>query len=164
MHFFRETWTCNVWTMMTISKLSQHNQFPTRLANQFPSGNWSIISVFDCRRLCTVLSMLRKDGTTVLRLIFETVQVRNPSWNPVCGLSEMKTVSFRLCAWFTSMISCQRVVTLHLANMSLKALTICMSGGSGSHECSNSVAHKSLKPTISTLEHGVDSRSASQNT
>ena len=35
---------------------------------------------------------------------------------------------------------------------------------SGSHECSNSVAHKSLKPTISTLEHGVDSRSASQNT
>ena len=34
---------------------------------------------------------------------------------------------------------------------------------SGSHECSNSVAHKSLKPTISTLEHGTDLRSVSQN-
>ena len=28
------------------------------------------------------------------------------SWNPVCGLSEMKTVSFMPCAWFASMISC----------------------------------------------------------
>ena len=37
MRFFRETWTSNVWTMMTmmtISKLSQHNQFPTHSANQ----------------------------------------------------------------------------------------------------------------------------------
>ena len=32
------------------------------------------------------------------------------SWNPACGLSEMKTVSFMLCAWFTSMISCWRAV------------------------------------------------------
>ena len=45
-------------------------------------------------------------------------------------------------------------MTLHLENTSLKALTICTSGESGSHECSNSVAHKSLKPTKSTLEHG----------
>ena len=45
-----------------------------------------------------------------------------------------------------------------------ESITICTSGESGSHECSNTVAHKSLKPTISTLEHGVDSRSASQKT
>ena len=51
------------------------------------------------------------------------------------------------------MISCWRAVTLHLENMSLKALTICTSGKGGSHECSNSVAHKSLKSTINTLEH-----------
>ena len=76
---------------------------------------------------------------------------RKPSWNPVCGLSEMKTVSFTLCAWFTSMTSCWR---LHLENMSLRAFTICTNGESGSHECSNSVAHKSLKPTVNTLEHG----------
>ena len=49
-------------------------------------------------------------------------------------------------------------------NMSLRALPICTSGECGSHECWNSVAHKSLKPTISTLEHGVNLRSASQNT
>ena len=48
-------------------------------------------------------------------------------------------------------------------NTSLRALTICTSGERGSHE-SNSVAHKSLKPAICTLEHEVDSRSASQNT
>ena len=83
---------------------------------------------------------------------------------PVCGLSEMKTVSFMLRARFTSMISCWRAATLHLENMSLRALTICTSGKSGSHECSNSVAHKSLKPTINTLENEVDLRSASQNT
>ena len=65
----------------------------------------------------------------------------------------MKTVSFMLCAWFTSMISCWRAVTLHLENMSLRALTICTNGESGSHECSNSVAHKSLKPTKNTMEH-----------
>ena len=63
----------------------------------------------------------------------------NPSWNPACGLSEMKTVSFMLC-W--------RAVTLHLENTSLRALTICTNGESGSHECSNSVGHKSLKPTM----------------
>ena len=37
MHFFGETWTSNIWTaltMITISKLSQHNQFPTRSVNQ----------------------------------------------------------------------------------------------------------------------------------
>ena len=45
--------------------------------------------------------------------------------------------------------------------MSLRALTICTNGESGSHERSHSVAHKSLKPTINTLEHGVDLR---QNT
>ena len=38
------------------------------------------------------------------------------------------------------------------------------SGQSGSHECSISVAHKSLKPTTNTLEHGADLRSVSQNT
>ena len=63
-------------TMMTISKLSQHNQFPTRSANQSPSYlkscNWSIISVFGCWRPCTVLSMLQEDGITVLPPIFET--------------------------------------------------------------------------------------------
>ena len=59
-----------------------------------------------------VLSTLQEDGTTVLRLIFGTSKVRNPSWNLVCGLSEMNTVSFMLCAWFTSMISCWRAVTL----------------------------------------------------
>ena len=68
-------------------------------------------------------------------------------------LSEMKTVSFMLCAWFTSMTSCCRAVTLHLENMSLRALTICTNGENGSHECSNSVVHKSLKPTINTLRH-----------
>ena len=81
-------------------KLSQHNQFSTHSVNKSPSYlencNWSIICVFDCKRPCTVLSMLQ-DGTTVLRLIFETSKVRNPSWNPVCGLSDMKTVSFMLC-------------------------------------------------------------------
>ena len=76
----------------------------------------------------------------------------------------MKTVSFMLCAWFTSMVVCWRAVTLHLENMSLRALTMCTSGESGCHECQNSVAHKSLKPAIGTLEHGVDMRSASQNT
>ena len=35
---------------------------------------WSIISVFGCQRPCTVLSMLQEDGTTVLRLIFETLK------------------------------------------------------------------------------------------
>ena len=56
-------------TMMTISKLSQHTQSPTHSVNRSPSYlencNWSIISVFDCRRPCTVLSMLQEDGTTV---------------------------------------------------------------------------------------------------
>ena len=33
-----------------------------------------------------------------------------------------------LCAWFTSMISLWRAVTLHLDNMSLRALTICTNG------------------------------------
>ena len=33
--------------------------------------------------------MLQEDGTIVLRLIFETLQVKNLSWNPVCGLSEV---------------------------------------------------------------------------
>ena len=79
--------------------------------------------------------------STVFRLIFETCKVRIPSWNLVCGLSEMKTVSFMLCAWFTSMISCWRAVTLHLENMSLTALTICTNGDSGSRECSNSQAY-----------------------
>ena len=45
-----------------------------------------------------------------------------------------------------------------------EALAICMNGKSGSHECSNSVAHKSLKPATNTLEHGADVRSVSQNT
>ena len=42
--------------MMTISKLSQHNQLPTRSANQFPSYlescNWSIIIVEGRVRSC----------------------------------------------------------------------------------------------------------------
>ena len=63
-------------TMMTIAKLSQHDQFPTRSVNQSPSYlencNWSIISVFGCQKPCTVLSMLQEDGTTVLRVIFDT--------------------------------------------------------------------------------------------
>ena len=58
----------------------------------------------------------------------------------------MKTVSFMLCAWFTSMTSCWRAVTLHLEDMSLRAFTFCTNGESVSHECSNSVEHKSLKP------------------
>ena len=68
----------------------------------------------------------------------------------------MKTVSFMLCAWFTSLISCWRAVTLHLENMSLRPLTICTNGESGSLECSNSVAHKSVKPSINTLENGAE--------
>ena len=54
----RVTWFSNsqrkreMCTMMTSSKLSQHNQFPTRSVNQFPSClescNWSIISAFGC--------------------------------------------------------------------------------------------------------------------
>ena len=51
--------------------------------------------------------------------------------NLACGLSEMKTVSFMLCAWFTSMTSCRRGVTLHLENMSLTASAICTNGESG---------------------------------
>ena len=58
-------------------------------------------------------------------------------------------MSFMLCAW--------RVV-------SLTALTICANGESVSHECANSAAHKSHKPTINTPEHGADLRSISQNT
>ena len=50
---------------------------------------------------------------------------------PVCGRSKMKMVSFMLCAWFTSMISCWRAVTLHVENMSLRALTFCTSGERG---------------------------------
>ena len=76
--------------------------------------------------------------------------MRKPPWNPACGLPEMKTVSFMLCAWFTSTTSCWRAVTLHLGNMSLVTLTVCTNGGSGSHECSNTAAHKSHKPTINT--------------
>ena len=59
-----------------------------------------------------------------------------------------------LCAWFTSMTSCWRAVTLHLENISLQALKICTNGESGSHECSDNAAHKSLQPTTSTPEHG----------
>ena len=44
------------------------------------------------------------------------------------------------------------------------ALEFCTFEESGSHECSISVTHKSLKPTINTLEHGVGLRSASQST
>ena len=76
----------------------------------------------------------------------------------------MKTVSFMLCDWFTSMTSCWRAVTPYLENMSLITLTICTGGESGSHKCSNSGAHKSHKPTINTPEHGADLRSVSQNT
>ena len=43
------------------------------------------------------------------------------------------------------MISCYRAVTQNLENTSHKVLTICTSREGGSHECSNSVAHKSLK-------------------
>ena len=63
-----------------------------------------------------------------------------------------------------TMTSCCRAVTLHLENTSLRALTICTSGESRSHECSNSAAHKSLKRTTNTLEHVADLRSVSQNT
>ena len=81
---------------------------------------------------------------------------------PCLWTFQMKTVSFMLCAWFTAMTSCWRAVTLHLENMSLTVLTICTTGESGSHECSNSAAHKSHKPTINTPERGADLRSASQ--
>ena len=40
----------------------------------------------------------------------------------------MKTVSFMLCAWFTSITSCWRAVTLHSENMSLTELTFCTNG------------------------------------
>ena len=50
-----------------------------------------------------------------------------------------------------------------LEKMSLRALTICTSGESGSHECSHSAVHESHKPTTSTPEHGADLRSVSQN-
>ena len=76
----------------------------------------------------------------------------------------MRTVSFMLCAWFASMTSCCRAVTLHLENMSLTTSTICTNGENGSHECSNSAAHQSHKPTINTPEHGADLTSISQNT
>ena len=51
------TWTStlSLTTTMTISKLTQHNQFPTRSLNQFPClerCNWSITSVFACRKSC----------------------------------------------------------------------------------------------------------------
>ena len=36
--------------------------------------------------------------------------------------------------------------------------------GKWSHECSNNVVHRSLKPTTNTLKHGADVRSASQKT
>ena len=70
----------------------------------------------------------------------------------------MKTVSFMLCAWFTSMTSCWRAVTLHLESMSLTVLTIRTHGESVSHECSNSAAHKTHRLTINTPEHGADLR------
>ena len=60
---------------MTISKLSQRNQFPTRSANQFPSCreqcSCSTTSVF-ARKPCTVWSTLQEDGIIVLPPIFET--------------------------------------------------------------------------------------------
>ena len=66
----------------------------------------------------------------------------------------MKTVSFLLCAWFTLMTSFWRAVTFHFENMSLVVFTICTNGRSGRHDCSDSVVHKSLMPTIiNTLRH-----------
>ena len=47
---------------------SSANQSPTYLE----SCNWSIISVFDCWRPYTFMLILQEDGTTVLRLVFET--------------------------------------------------------------------------------------------
>ena len=84
MHFFKETWTSNMrtTTTMTLSKVSQRNQFPTRSANQFPncleSCNWSTIS--------TVLSKPQEDGIIVLPPISETWEAKNLSWNQTCGL------------------------------------------------------------------------------
>ena len=91
------------------------------------------------------LEPLQKDVDNVLITVSfsldeETIQQICSNPDP-CGLSEMKTVSFMLCAWFTSMTSCLRAVTLHLENMSLIASTICTNGESGSHECSNRAVH-----------------------
>ena len=147
--------------------MSQHKQFPTRSANQFPSClescKWSIISVFVCCRPCTVLSTLQEDGTIELPPIFERWEVQNLSRNLACGLSETKTASFMLCLIHV-VTSCWRAVTLHLENKSLIASIISMNGELGSHECSHNAAPESHKPTTNTPEDVTQLRSVSQNT
>ena len=154
--------------MMTISKIEAAQPVSDTFCEPVRGLSQKLqLEHHQCVRLLKAvygLVMLQEDGTTVLRLIFETWEAKKLSWNLVCGLSEMKTVSFMLCAWFTSMTSCWRAVTLHSENMSLRASTICANGEIASHECSNSVAHKLFKPSLNTLEHGVDLRSVSQIT
>ena len=137
MHFFSETWTSNVWTMITmmiISKLRQHNQFPTRSANQSTSYLESCkLEHHQCIRL--------------LKAVCGLVDAPRRWYHRVA--TDLRNLTGEvLCAWFMSMISCWHAVTLYLENMYLKALTICTSAESGSHECSNSVAHKSLKNMV----------------
>ena len=129
MLFLKETWTSNMrtTTTMTLSRLSQRNQFPTRSASQFPRLSRNITSVFVCLRPCTVLSVPHEDGITVLPPMFETCEAKNLSWNLASGHSETKTASFRPCVWFFVDDSCWRAATLHLENMSLIAPTIYMS-------------------------------------
>ena len=69
-----------------ISKLSQHNQFPTRSVNKFPSGHescsWSTITVFTRWQQYTAWSMLQEDGITELPPIFETWEAKKPIMEP----------------------------------------------------------------------------------
>ena len=166
MLFLKETWTSNMrtTTTMTLSRLSQRNQFPTRSASQFPRLSRNITSVFVCLRPCTVLSVHHEDGITVLPPMFETCGAKNLSWNLASGHSETKTASFRPCVWFfvdDFMLACSDSPFGKHVFDSTNNLYEC---GTWSHECSHSAANESHKPTTNTPEHGADLRSVSQST
>ena len=161
MHFFRETWTSNVWTtmtMMTISKLSQHNQFPTRSANRSRVDSKAATgapSVY-IRLLKAVYSLVNAPRRWYHRVATDPRNMRGEESLMETLLVDLprRERSFMLCVWYMLMTSCWRAVTLHLENMSLIASTICVNGELWSQECTHSAAHESHKPMTNTPEDG----------
>ena len=148
-------------TMMTNSKLSQHNQFSDTFWEPVPELSRKLqLEHHQCIRLLKAVHGLVNAPrrcchrvATDLRNMKGEESVMEPTFRDENG------VIHALCLVYVDDFM------LKYSDCPFgKHMFVCTKGESGSHECSNSVAHKSLKPTINTLEHGVDSRSASQNT
>ena len=141
--------------MMTISKLSQHNQFFDTFCEPVPELSQKLqLEHHHCLRLLKAVYGLvnapRRWSHRVaadLRNMQGEESVMEPclwTFRDEYGVIHAK------CLIYVDdfMLACSD--SPFVKNMSLTGTN----GESGSHECSNSAAHKSHKPTMSIPEHG----------